>query len=68
MGWRAFGVPAARTPTVGYGPLPDPDANGVRLPEGLGARKADRPIGQSTDGQQTGGEPQSRLGGAVRRS
>ena len=39
MGWRAFGGPTARAAaTVGYGPLGDPDANGVRLPEGFTAR------------------------------
>jgi uncharacterized protein len=37
-GWRALGIPAARAATVGYGPLGNPDANGVRLPAGFQAR------------------------------
>jgi uncharacterized protein len=39
-GWRTFGVPSAghAVPPVGYGPLGDPDANGVRLPDGFSAR------------------------------
>ena len=40
VGWRTFGVPSAAfaVPPVGYGPLGDPDANGVRLPSGFTAR------------------------------
>ena len=37
-GWRAFGIPAANAAPVGYGPLGDPDTNGVRLPPGFSAR------------------------------
>jgi uncharacterized protein len=37
-GWRAFGIPAVHAATVGYGPLGNPDANGVRLPDGFQAR------------------------------
>ena len=40
VGWRTFGVPSAghAVPPVGYGPLGDPDANGVRLPDRFAAR------------------------------
>lgn len=50
MGWRAFGLPTARAATVGYGPLADPDANGVRLPQGFTARllaKTGEPVASS---------------------
>jgi len=40
VGWRTFGLPASSlaAPPVGYGPLGEPDANGVRLPSGFRAR------------------------------
>ena len=40
VGWRTFGVPSpgCAAPTAGYGPLGDPDVNGVRLPSGFSAR------------------------------
>jgi uncharacterized protein len=49
VGWRTFGVPSRSfaAPAVGYGPLGDPDPNGVRLPPGFAARllaRTDEPV------------------------
>ena len=37
-GWRAFDISTARASTIGYGPLRQPDANGLRLPAGFHGR------------------------------
>ena len=37
-GWRAFDISPARASTIGYGPLGQPDANGLRLPAGFHGR------------------------------